>query len=249
MRLTRPSCVLALLGVVFAASIVTAQPPPPRTERVAFAAGASSAAIKGQLKGDDTIDYLVKAAAGQTITVTLAPTNKMTSFNVLPPGSADVAMYVADGTPSYKGRLPADGDYKVRVYLIRAAARRGAATSYALTIGVTGAPLAPLSGAVDAKVAGTQAHATASTPCVPMPYVDTKPTTCEAAVIRRAGSAATVIVSLGTAGKRHLLFEKGAVTATDAAEVPTTTRKGDLTVVTFPSGERHEIPDAFVLGG
>jgi hypothetical protein len=31
--------------------------------------------------------------------------------------------------------------------------------------------------------------------------------------------------------------------------VPTTTRKGDLTVVTFPSGERHEIPDAFVLGG
>jgi hypothetical protein len=29
----------------------------------------------------------------------------------------------------------------------------------------------------------------------------------------------------------------------------TSSRQGDTTVVTFESGERHEIPDALVIGG
>ena len=72
-----------------------AQPAPPRQERVAFAKGASSATIKGQLKGDADVDYVVGAAAGQTISVALKGSNRSNYFNVLPPGSADVAMHVA----------------------------------------------------------------------------------------------------------------------------------------------------------
>ncbi|BCS33640.1 hypothetical protein TBR22_A28670 [Luteitalea sp. TBR-22] len=251
MRLLIRPCLVVALGALSLASTAIAQPPPPKAERVAFAAGASSAAIKGQLKGDETIDYVVKAAAGQTITVTLAPTNKSTSFNVLPPGSADAAMYVSDGAASYKGRLPADGDYKVRVYLIRAIARRGAATSYALTIGVTGAPLRPLASSADALVPGTHRHAEASIPCVANPYdTDKTPKPCKAGVIRRGrDGTATVEIELGTAGVRNILFEKGKPTASDASEAMSVERKGDTTIVTFPSGERHEIPDALVTGG
>ena len=101
-----------------------AQPKPPRQERVTFARGASLATIKGQLKGEADVDYIVRAAAGQTLTVALEGSNRSNYFNVLPPGSADAAMHVGQDGGPYTGMLPADGDYKVRVYLMRSAARR-----------------------------------------------------------------------------------------------------------------------------
>ena len=54
--------ILALAGSALAAD----GPPSPRKERVTFAKGASSATLKGALKGDSDVDYLVRAAAGQT---------------------------------------------------------------------------------------------------------------------------------------------------------------------------------------
>ena len=47
-----------------------------RTERVKFAKGATSAVIKGQVKGSGDVDYLVRAGAGQTITVSLKVSNR-----------------------------------------------------------------------------------------------------------------------------------------------------------------------------
>ena len=75
------------------AALAADGPPPPRKERVTFAKGASSATIKGTLKGGADVDYLVRAAAGQTLEVKLHGTNAQNDFNVLPPGSANVAMY------------------------------------------------------------------------------------------------------------------------------------------------------------
>ena len=48
-----------------------------RTERVKFAKGATSAVIKGQVKGSGDVDYLVRAGAGQTITVSLKVSNRI----------------------------------------------------------------------------------------------------------------------------------------------------------------------------
>ena len=44
-----------------------------RSERVQFKKGAASAVIKGRLKGYASVDYLVRAGAGQTIAVSLKP--------------------------------------------------------------------------------------------------------------------------------------------------------------------------------
>ncbi len=55
--------------------------------------GRASATIKGRLKGDGDVDYLVRAAAGQTLEVKLDASNGQNNFNVLPPDSANVAMY------------------------------------------------------------------------------------------------------------------------------------------------------------
>jgi hypothetical protein len=230
--------------------VAAAQPQAPPQERVTFAKGASSATIKGQLKGDETMDYVVRAGAGQTITVTLKPSNPSNHFNVLPPGSPDAAMYVAQTGETYTGVLPADGDYTVRVYLMRNAARRGAVSTFTLTVGVTGKALAPLPAKRDATVAGTHYHATAQIACVPMPFGDTAPKTCEAGVVRRdTDGTATIEVSLGAAGKRRILFVKGKPEVSDSMEKMTSSRQGDVTVVAFESGERHEIPDALISGG
>ena len=127
-----------------------------RTERVQFAKGASSKTITGSIKGDASVDYVVGARAGQTMSVSLKPGNPSNYFNVLPPGS-DTALFVGSSSGNtYSGRLPANGDYRVRVYLMRNAARRNEAANYTLTIGVTGtaasatpaAPAAPAGSAV-----------------------------------------------------------------------------------------------------
>jgi hypothetical protein len=222
-----------------------------RQERVTFAQGTSSATITGQLTGDATVDYLVRASAGQTLTVTLKASNLSNYFNVLPPGSADVAMYIGQiGGDTFSSMLPADGDYAIRVYLMRSAARRNESSTYTLTVRATGKALSPLPASRDALLPGTPYHASASLTCVTMPYGEAKPQTCQAFVIRRGiDGTATVELKQGDRVWRRILFVQGKPVASDSPEKMTSSRQGDVTVVKFESGERYEIPDALVFGG
>jgi hypothetical protein len=245
----RALAALALLGL--SGSLAAADgPPPPRKERVTFAKGASSATIKGTLKGGADVDYLVRAAAGQTLEVKLQGSNAQNDFNVLPPGSANVAMYVSSttGERSWSGMLPADGDYAIRVYLMRPAARRSESSKYTLTVAVTGKPLPPLPAARDAKVAGTAYHATARVPCT-LPYqADVK--SCDAGVVRRGNDGTATFEAIGPMGvQRRILFVQGKPVAADTMDPLTATRQGDVTVVKVSDNERYDIPDAFLNGG
>ena len=219
-----------------------------RNEHVQFPKGSSEATIKGHLKGDQTVDYRVRAGAGQTLTVALKGSNAQNYFNVLPPGSADVAMFVGQDGGGYKGVLPTDGDYTVRVYLMRPAARRNESSNYALTVGVTGKPLAPLPAAKDALLPGTRFHASATFACTP-PF-EAKPQQCEAFVIRRGFDGTATVEVRGANGlQRQILFVKGEPAASDAANPVTFARDGDITIVKIAPDERYAIPDAFVRGG
>jgi hypothetical protein len=223
-----------------------------RTERVTFAKGANSAALKSRLKGNADVDYLVRAGAGQTITVSLKRSNPSNYFNVLPPGSKDVAMYVGQTGEDFIGVLPADGDYTIRVYLVRAAARRNEASDYTLTVTVTGKPLPPLPASKDATIPGTSFHASARIPCVPYieKFREKKPQECEAFVIRRGfDGTATVEIPQGNDIMRRILFVKGKPVASDSPFPVSFSREGDLTIVTFDTDERYEIPDALLFGG
>jgi hypothetical protein len=94
--------------------------------------------LKGKLKGDETVDYKVRAAAGQSMAIVFKPGNPSAHFNVLPPGS-DSAIFIGSTSGNrYEGVLPADGTYTIRVYLMRSAARRNESASYALDVGVSG---------------------------------------------------------------------------------------------------------------
>ena len=219
-----------------------------RAETVRFAKGATSAQLRGTIKGDATVDYRIDARAGQTLSVKLKASNASNYFNINPPGS-DVAMFIGSTSGSEtQVVLPTDGTYVVRVYLMRNAARRNETSSYTLTIGATGKALAPLPASKDALIPGTHFHASASVSCTP-PF-DSKPQQCEAFVIRRGfDGTATVEIRGPNASLRRILFVAGAPVASDATEAPKHSRNGDVTVVRFGADERYDIPDVLVRGG
>jgi len=109
------------------------------TRPVRFAKGASAATIQGAVKGRQTIDYVLRAKPGQTMKVELKTPHDALYFNVLPPGSNDVAIYNSSvGGNDWSGALPQDGEYKVRLYLMRSSGRRGESAPFTLTIGLKG---------------------------------------------------------------------------------------------------------------
>jgi|WetSurMetagenome_2_1015567.scaffolds.fasta_scaffold71785_2 hypothetical protein len=220
-----------------------------RSESVHFTKGATSTVIKGQVKGDHYIDYQVRASAGQTLNVELKTSNASSYFNINPPGSGDVAMFIGSTSGNrFSGVLPTDGDYSIRVYLMRNAARRNEVANFTLTVGVTGQALVATPAARDALIPGTPFHASAKLACVPPFGFNTRE--CEAFVIRRGfDGTATVEVRWGDGLKRRILFVKGKPVAADSPEALTAVRTGDVSIVSFGSDERYEIPDAFLSGG
>jgi hypothetical protein len=247
MRMIGTACLAALL--VFQPAAAGAADSGIRSEQVQFAEGATSKVIAGRLRGDQIVDYRLRAGAGQTLTVTLQSGNGQNYFNLNPPGS-DVAMFVGSSSGErFSGILPTDGEYTVRVYLMRAAARRNESASYKLTVAVSGKPLAPLPAKQDALIRGTPFHASAIVPCAP-PFNTQQVKTCEAFVIRRGfDGTATVEIRWPQGFKRRILFVKGQPVAADAPEPLTSSRQGDVTVVGAGSDERFEIPDALLFGG
>lgn len=107
-----------------------------RTERVQFARGASSTVLHGSIHGYDLVDYVLNARQGQTLDISMRTSSTAAYFNVTPKG-ADTAIFVGSTSGNaFTGVLPANGDYVVRVYLMRSAARRGEHADYTLNIGI-----------------------------------------------------------------------------------------------------------------
>jgi hypothetical protein len=232
---------LAAAGLTQAGGI-TSQP-------VQFAKGTSSATIKGSLKGDQTIDYTLRAKAGQTMSVTLATKHGANYFNVLPPGSNDAALFVgSSGGNEWTGALPADGEYKVRVYLMRSAARRNETANYTLTVGITGTPRPADFGkapASDAKVKGTHYHATGPLPCR---MGNDKPIQCQFGVIRGKPGNAEVHITPPGGLKRVLTFMGDKVT-TNPGEKIKAVKQGYDWSVEVNDYEHYTIIDAVISGG
>ncbi len=216
-----------------------------QTSAIQFARGATAATVKGSITGDQSRDDRVNARRGQTLSVSLANPDGRAFFNVLPPGSSDEANFVGsrDGN-GFRGPVTADGDTTTRVYQMRATGRRGEVATYALSVGVTGRPAA---GSSDAKVPGTDFHATAQIRCVAEPD---KPMTMCAAGVKRAGQGnATVHISTPDGGSRIIAFRSGRAVSSDSEAGIRVERRGDTSVLRIGTVEVYEIPDALVFGG
>lgn len=233
------------------------------TRPLRFAKGASSATVKGTLKGGQTIDYKVGAKAGQSMTVSLKTTNGANYFNVLPPGSNDVAVFIGStGGNDWTGQLEADGTYTIRLYLMRSAARRNEVANYTLAVGITGAA---------AKAQAKPAAAAASTPDTAMRAGEGRfdatgdvrcaqakgqpMSQCAFGVARAKGGSgtATVAITRPDGRKRFIFFDKGKATGADLSQADGNVQfrarrqAGDYLIEI--GDERYEIFEAVVFGG
>ncbi|HEY6133656.1 MAG TPA: hypothetical protein VIW70_06740 [Rubrivivax sp.] len=215
------------------------------TKPLQFAKGASSATVRGTVKGYDSVDYKLRARAGQTMKVALKTGNASNYFNVLPPGSNDVAIFIGSTSGSeYVGVLPTDDEYTIRVYLMRNAARRNESADYTLSVSITGN-----ASAGDAKVSGTPYHATGKLPCS-MGNAPAGSQQCDFGVIRGQRGHAEVEVTPAGGLKRVLIFDGGKVAVGGSAGGKLKAGKsGDTWNVEVNDHEHYLVPEAVINGG
>ncbi len=86
----RRQAILIGIGLLVTMASAEAQS---RVEQVHFAPGTSGTVINGTIRGDEAVDYLLGASAGQRMIVSLQTTNASNYFIVTAPGAA-AAMYI-----------------------------------------------------------------------------------------------------------------------------------------------------------
>lgn len=233
-----------LISVAAAGLCLAAPGAAQETVAVSFAKGTSSKVLSGSLKGDQDRSYTLDARAGQTMTVKLQATRGSAEMNVWGPGG-DTALSIGAPDPyNLRLALPATGRYRIQVYQMRAAARRGETANYTLTVGVTGGAA---HAAGDARVAGTKYHATADVSCIVTP--GGRPGACKAGVIRSGNGNAVVELQTPDGGQRSITFTGGRATGSNASAPLNASRSGDVTTVRIGPTEVYYIPDALVVGG
>ncbi|MFK7845640.1 MAG: hypothetical protein AB8G77_10090 [Rhodothermales bacterium] len=223
-----------------------------RTERVKFKKSANSAVVEASIMGYESVDYVLGAKAGQYMNASLATKHGATYFNILAPGENEVAMFNGSISENhYEGTLPASGDYKLRVYMMRSAARRNEVAHYRLEMIVDGAGLqAAHAPSHDTKVPGTDFHAKGDVPCS---MGKGQPTgSCAFGVKREGNGSAMVMVTKADGSQRVIFFEKGRAIGYDQSEADSgefkANKEADLNIIHI-SKERYEIPDAVISGG
>lgn len=219
-----------------------------RTEIVHFKHGESGATIEGRIKGYETVDYVLGAAAGQSMNVSMATKHTATYFNILAPGENETAIFNGSVSENqFEGVLPSSGDYKIRVYMMRSAARRDEIADYRLEMLISAAA----GGAAnDAKVAGTDFHATGEVPCS---MGDGQPAgSCPFGVVRQSNGGGMVTITKSDGRQRVVFFEAGKAIGYDMSQADKgefrAEKQSDLNIVHIGK-ERYEIPDAVIFGG
>ena len=129
---------LILAAALAAVSPVVAQGI--EAKKIHFERGASGAEVKGSITGNGAIDYKLVAKAGQTMNVTLETGTPSQNFNVLPPNGGNALFVGANSdSKSFSGKLPVDGEYTIRVYLMGNAKDAGLKVPHTLIVGTDGA--------------------------------------------------------------------------------------------------------------
>ncbi|KKB77311.1 hypothetical protein VW29_18265 [Devosia limi DSM 17137] len=216
-----------------------------QTSEVVAIADAATTSVEGTISGEDYIDYVVSAKAGQVLSAGLTSVDKSVNFNVLPP-QGDEALFTGSiyGT-DYVGRIPEDGDYTIRVYQMGAAASEGLDNDFTLELGLD---VESLPEQEDAIVEGTDYNATGTLPCT----FEANPDAPECTFgVRRAGDgAASVFVTTPNGFVRQLDFAAdGKVTAPGSDAPIEAVVQGEDTVVNINKGEEvYRVKDIIVLG-
>ena len=138
---------------------------------------------------------MLEASKGQHMNVSMATHNGANYFTILPPGENEVGIFNGSTNGNqFEGTLPKSGAYKIRVYMMRSAARRNEVANYRLEMIVTGAP----------QKAGASADANASAAKGGMPSKDEQ--ACLQAVSIKTSNGDVVTLSVETSEANTLVM-------------------------------------------
>lgn len=215
---------------------------------IRFPAGKSSTTLNAQVAGRQSVDYKVTVGAGQTLSVRLRSRSNSVYFNVLPPGSTNVAMVNGEMVANRAKRIvPIEGTYTIRVYLVRAAARRNERAGFNLTVSATGSALARLKADRDALVPGTRYHATSEIRMEHELLRDAK--LAKVGIIRRSPAGSATLVLQFKQETRTLLFRSGKLIAWDSMQDAKATMEDDMIVVRVGNNEEvYRFPEVLLTG-
>jgi len=249
---------LAMTALVVAAPTLTIAQDEIRTERVQFEQGASSATIESSISGYESVDYILRASEGQYMNVSMATDNTSNYFNIIAPGKENEAMFIGSSRgKQYEGILPASGDYKIRVYLMRSAARRNEVANYRLEMIITDSG-SEVDTDDDTGTSNSAARAgrgdfdaTGQIPCAQ--YAGQPMGQCDFGVSREGNGTATVVITKPDGQTRAIFFIGGQANSADTSQADgygefSVQRESDLNFIRV-GDERYEIPDALIYGG
>ena len=95
--------------------------------------------INGVIAGRQRIDHGFDARRGQTVSVRFQPSNAAAFFDVIAPSGRALYVGQAQDSPGrFNAQLAETGEYAIRVYLRRDAARRGETSRFRLSVSLTG---------------------------------------------------------------------------------------------------------------
>jgi hypothetical protein len=222
-----------------------------RQEHVQFKPGTSGTTIQGQIQGYETVDYILRANAGQSMSVILKTDNTQNYFNVIAPGE-DTAIFVGSTSGnSFQGTLPKDGEYIIRVYIMRAAARREETANFTMDVQINNNQA---SSGDNPTYPYTTANYDATTilSCEVRQSVDmTIPVThnqdCPAGILRQASGFATISIMLPSGVERVLTFEPENVTTPNGGDL-NWSKENDTWYIGINDQEFYLVPDAAIYG-
>ncbi len=101
--------------------------------RIKFDPGTSSKVVESSITGYEGVDYQLNVKEGQYMNISMATRHGATYFNIMEPGEQYEAIYNGSiGGNQFEGTAAKSGDYTIRVYMMRSAARRNEKADFRL---------------------------------------------------------------------------------------------------------------------
>lgn len=235
--------------IFFTPSVIIAQRDI-RTERIQFRRGTSSTVVSGSIRGYEIREYVLNAKKGQYMNISMATDNSSNYFNILEPGEDQVAIFNSSMAQNqYEGTLAKSGDYKIRVYMMRNAARRNEIANYRLETIVTGRSKRDNSISrlpENPYQVGNYYNATAYFRCsIGNANHDRQ---CPGGIVRRGNGNASVVVKYPNGYEVQYDFDRGNVTSTFSDNL-NWGKSGDEWYIGVDRNLFIIIPNAAIYGG
>jgi hypothetical protein len=127
-----------LLAIAATAAATMALPQDAERRVPVTLAGSTASSFEGSISDFEVVTYVVPLRQGQTLRVQLATNNASNCFDIHAPGTVKPIYVGGDSGSTHELHVQKSGDYQIKVFLLRLAARDGQMAQYTLELQIAG---------------------------------------------------------------------------------------------------------------